>query len=51
MCLGNTMFTGTIESLSHEGGLLVKFTGSSPALESIITDAATGDYIGKVDSV
>ena len=45
------MFTGTIESLSHEGGLLVKFTGSSPALESIITDAATGDYIGKVDSV
>ena len=51
MCLGNTMFTGTIESLSHEGGLLVKFTGSSPALESIITDATTGDYIGKVDSV
>ena len=51
LCLGNTMFTGTIESLSHEGGLLVKFTGSSPALESIITDAATGDYIGKVDSV
>ncbi|MDE0557620.1 MAG: hypothetical protein OSB30_04000, partial [Candidatus Poseidoniaceae archaeon] len=45
------MFTGTIESLSHEGGLLVKFTGSSPALESIITDATTGDYIGKVDSV
>ena len=45
------MFTGTIESLSHEGGLLVTFTGSSPALESIITDAATGDYIGKVDSV
>ncbi|HIF91003.1 MAG TPA: hypothetical protein EYQ58_05655 [Candidatus Poseidoniales archaeon] len=51
LSLGNTMFTGTIESLSHEGGLLVTFTGSSPALESIITDAATGDYIGKVDSV
>ncbi|MDC0528168.1 hypothetical protein OAO11_03625, partial [Candidatus Poseidoniaceae archaeon] len=45
------MFAGTIESLSHEGGLLVSFTGSSPALESIIINKATGDYIGKVDGV
>ena len=45
------MFAGTIESLSHEGGLLVSFTGSSPALESIIINKATGDYIGKVDAV
>ncbi len=45
------MFAGTVESLSHEGGLLVSFTGSSPALESIIVNLETGDYIGKVDAV
>ena len=45
------MFAGTVESLSHEGGLLVSFTGSSPALESIIINQDTGDYIGKVDAV
>jgi hypothetical protein len=26
------MFTGVIESKSHEGGFLVSFTGSSPAV-------------------
>ena len=45
------MFAGTVESLSHEGGLLVSFTGSSPALESIIINQDTGSYIGKVDAV
>ncbi|MDB9834432.1 hypothetical protein OAC38_00185 [Candidatus Poseidoniaceae archaeon] len=45
------MFAGTVQSLSHEGGLLVSFTGSSPALESIIVNLETGDYIGKVDAV
>ncbi|MBT5025451.1 MAG: hypothetical protein HON05_01665 [Euryarchaeota archaeon] len=45
------MFTGVIESKSHEGGFLVSFTGSSPALESIIINAETGIYIGKVDGV
>ncbi len=45
------MFAGTVESLSHEGGLLVSFTGSSPALESIIVNLETGEYIGKVDAV
>ena len=45
------MFTGVIESKSHEGGFLVSFTGSSPALESIIINAESGIYIGKVDAV
>ncbi|MEZ7987723.1 MAG: hypothetical protein QMC49_00325, partial [Candidatus Poseidoniaceae archaeon] len=45
------MFAGVIESKSHEGGFLVSFTGSSPALESIIINAETGIYIGKVDAV
>ena len=45
------MFAGTVQSLSHEGGLLVSFTGSSPALESIIINQDTGAYIGKVDAV
>ena len=45
------MFSGVIESQSHEGGFLVSFTGSSPALESIIINAETGIYIGKVDGV
>ncbi|MDG1555592.1 MAG: zinc finger Ran-binding domain-containing protein, partial [Candidatus Poseidoniaceae archaeon] len=45
------MFTGVIESKSHEGGFLVSFSGSSPALESIIINAESGIYIGKVDGV
>jgi len=45
------MFAGVIESKSHEGGFLVSFTGSSPALESIIINAETGIYIGKIDAV
>ncbi|MBT5391580.1 MAG: hypothetical protein HOL22_04445, partial [Euryarchaeota archaeon] len=45
------MFAGVIESKSHEGGFLVSFTGSSPALESIIINAESGIYIGKVDAV
>ncbi|MAI40144.1 MAG: hypothetical protein CMA09_02455 [Euryarchaeota archaeon] len=45
------MFSGVIESQTHEGGFLVSFTGSSPALESIIINADSGTYIGKVDGV
>jgi rRNA processing protein Gar1 len=45
------MFSGTIESRSHEGGLLVHFEGSSPALNAIMVRADDGVYIGKVDGV
>ena len=45
------MFTGSIESHSHEGGLLASFTGSSPALGSIIVSSDDGTYIGKIDAV
>ena len=45
------MFTGSIESHSHEGGLLASFTGSSPALGSIIVSSNDGTYIGKIDAV
>ena len=45
------MFKATVESLSHEGGLLAPFTGSSPALGSIIVRADDGTYIGKIDGV
>ena len=45
------MFTGTVESRSHEGGLLVHFEGSSPALNAIMVRAEDGVYVGKVDGV
>ena len=45
------MFTGSIESHSHEGGLLASFTGSSPALGSIIVSSDDGTYIGKILSL
>ena len=45
------MFKATITSLSHEGGLLAPFTGSSPALGSIIVRTDDGTYIGKIDAV
>ena len=45
------MFTGTVESRSHEGGLLVHFKGSSPALNAIMVNADDGVYVGKVDGV
>jgi len=45
------MFIGSIESHSHEGGLLASFTGSSPALGSIIVSSDDGVYIGKIDAV
>ena len=45
------MFRGTVDRSSHEGGLLVRFTGSSPALGSIIVREEDGHYIGKVDAV
>ena len=48
---GLEMFTGTVESKSHEGGLLVNFEGSSPALNAIMVRADDGTYIGKVDGV
>ncbi len=45
------MFKAIIESKSHEGGLLASFTGSSPALGSIIVRVDDGTYIGKIDAV
>ena len=45
------MFRGVIDRTSHEGGLLLTFTGSSPALGSIIVREEDGQYIGKIDAV
>ncbi|MAR46622.1 MAG: hypothetical protein CMA41_02315 [Euryarchaeota archaeon] len=45
------MFRGTVDRSSHEGGLLVTFNGSSPALGSIIVREEDGHYIGKIDAV
>ncbi len=45
------MFSGTVESKSHEGGLLVHFEGSSPSLNAIMIRSDDGTYIGKVDGV
>jgi len=45
------MFSGTVESKSHEGGLLVHFEGSSPSLNAIMVRSDDGTYIGKVDGV
>ena len=45
------MFKATVEALSHEGGLIAPFTGSSPALGSIIVRIDDGTYIGKIDAV
>ena len=45
------MFKAVVESHSHEGGLLAPFTGSSPALGSIIVRVDDGTYIGKIDAV
>ena len=47
----NLMFKAIIDSKSHEGGLLARFTGSSPALGSIIVRVDDGGYIGKIDAV
>ncbi|DAC36071.1 MAG TPA: hypothetical protein D7I05_00340 [Candidatus Poseidoniales archaeon] len=44
------MFDGSVERQSHEGGLLVPFTGPSPALGSVLVDG-DGQYVGKVDAV
>ena len=45
------MFRGVVDRASHELGLLVTFSGSSPALGSIIVREEDGHYIGKVDAV
>ena|GEM_PF-3064746 len=45
------MFEGVIERKSHENGLLASFSGSSPALGSIMILQNSEDYVGKVDSV
>ncbi|RJU83236.1 MAG: hypothetical protein DWB99_02950, partial [Candidatus Poseidoniales archaeon] len=45
------MFSGSVDSISHEGGLLLTFSGSSPALDSIIIRSSDGVYIGKIDGV
>ena len=45
------MFRGVVDRTSHELGLLATFSGSSPALGSIIVREEDGHYIGKVDAV
>ena len=44
------MFKGRVEKVSHEGGLLVSYTGAYPALGSVMVDSGE-NYIGKVDGV
>ncbi len=44
------MFKGKVEKVSHEGGLLVSYTGACPALGSVMVDSSE-TYIGKVDGV
>ncbi len=44
------MFRGDVVRPSHEGGLLISFTGSSPALGSTI-ETESGIRLGKVDTV
>ena len=44
------MFKGRIEKVSHEGGLLVSYSGACPALGSVMVDS-NETYIGKVDGV
>ena len=44
------MFSGTVDRVSHEGGLLVSYTGACPALGSVMVDS-NHEYIGKVDGV
>ena len=47
---GESMFHGIVDRASHEGGLLLSFNGSSPALGSHIIDEDE-NWIGMVDSV
>jgi rRNA processing protein Gar1 len=44
------MFHGEVVRPSHEGGILISFTGSSPALGSTI-ETESGIRLGKVDTV
>lgn len=44
------MFKGRVEKVSHEGGLLVSYTGACPALGSVMVDSGE-TYVGKVDGV
>ena len=50
MGLVESMFHGTVERASHEGGLLLSFNGQSPSLGSHIIDEDE-NWVGKVDSV
>ena len=44
------MFKGRVERVSHEGGLLISYSGACPALGSVMVDSSE-TYIGKVDGV
>ena len=44
------MFKGKVSRTSHDGGLLVEFSGSCPALGTILVDS-NNQYIGKVHGV
>ena len=43
------MFQGKVSRTSHDGGLLVEYSGSSPALNTVMVN--NGDYVGKVKGV
>ncbi len=44
------MFQGKVSRTSHDGGLLIEYTGSSPALNTVMVNTR-GDYVGKVKGV
>ena len=44
------MFQGRVSRTSHDGGLLVEYSGSSPALNTVMVNSR-GDYVGKVKGV
>ena len=44
------MFQGKVSRTSHDGGLLVEYSGSSPALNTVMVNSR-GDYVGKVKGV
>ena len=43
-------FRGKVDRESHEGGLLVSFTGEAPHLGTAL-ETSEGTYIGRVDTV
>lgn len=46
-----SMFQGTVERTSHEGGLLIRFTGAAPALGTTLVTIDDDRRLGRVDTV